>query len=401
MSALGGWEGTPRVAVGLSGGPDSAALLLLALGWTPNVTALIVDHGLRPEGTAEVVLAGDAARSVGAAVQISRIPPPRGGARARAARMAALEGQAAAAGCLHLLLAHTCGDQAETVLLRASRGSRERGLAAIPPVRHTARLRILRPLLGVSRRVLLEFLAAHRAATLHDPTNSDPLGGRSALRAMRLDRGGSGPATLALAMAARCVGRRPGHGPPPVLLRPEGFAILPAEMPDAAALAHLAATVGGGAHAGTAIPEPPSVFGGLRLCKASRFCGSWLLIREESAVEGPVAAEPDQVWDRRFLLRRSLPGATTLGALGRDAEVTKRFRLHHLPAVVRRVLPALRSGRGEVLGVLGSPVQGIDVLFCPALPLDVMASAQSRPLGGCVLAAQRLSSHGGGVVRSL
>ena len=52
LSAIGGFEPQPLVAIGVSGGPDSLALVILADRWARQeggqVRALIVDHGLRP-----------------------------------------------------------------------------------------------------------------------------------------------------------------------------------------------------------------------------------------------------------------------------------------------------------------------------------------------------------------
>jgi tRNA(Ile)-lysidine synthase len=62
MATLGPFEASPHVAVAVSGGADSMALCLLADGWARRrggqVTAITVDHGLRPGSAAEVVEVG-------------------------------------------------------------------------------------------------------------------------------------------------------------------------------------------------------------------------------------------------------------------------------------------------------------------------------------------------------
>src|SRR6266536_2158308 len=64
MAALGPFEPAPRLAAGVSGGPDSMALALLADTWARerggSLIALIVDHGLREASAAEAT--GTAAR---------------------------------------------------------------------------------------------------------------------------------------------------------------------------------------------------------------------------------------------------------------------------------------------------------------------------------------------------
>jgi len=126
--------GATEVAVALSGGADSLALVAAAVaqGWA--VRALIVDHGLQRD-SAEV-----AAQARGQALALrcrdasvlSVIVDGVGGleAAARNARYAALE---QARGGLPVLLAHTLDDQAETVLLGLGRGSGGRSIAGMRP----------------------------------------------------------------------------------------------------------------------------------------------------------------------------------------------------------------------------------------------------------------------------
>jgi tRNA(Ile)-lysidine synthase len=116
------------VAVAFSGGPDSTALLALAMrhGLTP--TAHHVDHQLRPHSGAEAEQAAAIAGALGCVVVIHRIavaPGPNLEARARDARRGVLPPGA--------LTGHTADDQAETVLLRLLRGSGAAGLSAIEP----------------------------------------------------------------------------------------------------------------------------------------------------------------------------------------------------------------------------------------------------------------------------
>jgi tRNA(Ile)-lysidine synthase len=76
--------------------------------------------------------------------------------------------------------AHTADDQAETVLMRLARGAGVRGLRGILPVRADG---VIRPLLGVERRELAEWLAARGIAHRVDSSNADARFRRNFVRA--------------------------------------------------------------------------------------------------------------------------------------------------------------------------------------------------------------------------
>ena len=116
------------VTCAVSGGPDSLALLVLATAAGLDVTAVHVDHGIRPGSgdDAAVVAAAAAAAGAGFACETVQVAPgPNLEARARSARYGVLPAGA--------LLGHTADDRAETVLLNLLRGAGLRGVAAMPP----------------------------------------------------------------------------------------------------------------------------------------------------------------------------------------------------------------------------------------------------------------------------
>jgi len=158
------------VACGLSGGPDSAALVALAAAAGLEVTAWHVDHGLRPTSGSDAEAARVVASRLGAAFELRRVrvdPGPNLEARARAARYGALPGD--------VLVGHTADDRAETVLFNIGRGAGLAGASAP----HAG---VGRPLLGLRRsetRALCELLGL---ATVHDPMNDDPSFARVAIR---------------------------------------------------------------------------------------------------------------------------------------------------------------------------------------------------------------------------
>lgn len=158
-----------QVSCAVSGGADSSALLVLAVAAGFRVTAIHVDHGLRPGSAHEADAVATLARRLGAAwdaVTAPVMPGPDLEARARAARHAALPAD--------VWFGHTADDQAETVVLRLLRGTGPTGLAAMRPERH--------PLLGLRRRETRALCAHLGIEVVEDPTNDDPRFRRNRVR---------------------------------------------------------------------------------------------------------------------------------------------------------------------------------------------------------------------------
>ena len=125
MAALGPFGACKRVAVAVSGGSDSMALAVLLAGWG-QPTALVVDHGLRPESGHEAAATASRLAALGVAARVLPINLTFGPAlavRARAARYLAMGEACRSAGLTDLLVAHHAQDQAETLLLRRRAGS--------------------------------------------------------------------------------------------------------------------------------------------------------------------------------------------------------------------------------------------------------------------------------------
>lgn len=396
IAELGPFEPAPRVAAAVSGGADSMTLALLADAWARSrggtLLALIVDHGLRVESADEAAATAARLGERGIATRSLRLQGLGHGAglaeRARDARFDVLTRACASAGILHLLLGHHAGDQAETVLMRALGGSGPAGMAGMLSLVETASVRILRPLLAISPARLRATLVAAGMAWVEDPSNADRRALRPRLRMLRLDRDGTGSATGALIAAAAASARErterdceiASELAARVVLRPEGFALLPAVGLTPPALAAVIQVI-----AGAPFPPPsrsvasladalkPATLAGTRLLVAGRLGEGWLLTREPAAMAPPIPAVAGAVWDARFRLVRhcTLPAGATLGAVGDDAS-----RLRHasvLPAAVLRTLPAVRHGK-NLLAVphLDYPerkaCEGISLLFSPPRP---------------------------------
>ena len=85
--------------------------------------------------------------------------------------------------CPVVATAHTANDNAETVLFHLIRGAGTRGLGGIPPVRVLgAGVRLIRPLLNVTRGEVEDYLAAHGLNHVEDSSNADERYARNALR---------------------------------------------------------------------------------------------------------------------------------------------------------------------------------------------------------------------------
>jgi tRNA(Ile)-lysidine synthase len=191
MATFEPFEASPTLAVAVSGGRDSMALALLSHGWAADrdgrVVGLIVDHGLRAESAGEAAATADALARHGieGAILAWSGAKPRAGlqAAARTARYRLLRDECRCRGILHLLLAHHADDQAETVAMRAVRQSGPDGLAGMAALVEQPEVRLLRPLLGVSRARLTAMLLARGVPWFDDPSNLDPRFERARLRA--------------------------------------------------------------------------------------------------------------------------------------------------------------------------------------------------------------------------
>ena len=415
MARLGGFEPQPQLAVAVSGGADSMALCLLCHRWTQArggaVLAITVDHRLRPESGAEAAAVGAQLRARGIAHTILTWEgdKPASGIQeaARAARYRLLVEYAAKLGLLHVMLAHHRDDQAETLLLRLAHVSGADGLSCMAAIREMPEVRLLRPLLPLSKARLVTTAKAFGLNWHEDPSNTAVKFARGRLRGagVALEREGLTAAGLAetahrmgLVRAAldEATATLLGHC---VALDAAGFAWLEPEPLRAApeevarrALARCLAVIG------RAAPPPrrerlesllDSLKNGLPKgrtlagCQISFHRGRVLVVREAAAVAAPAELSPGQRlhWDQRFWVRSTFDGGSpiTIGALGvlgrtgvRDPVFHARIRV--VPGLARPVLPALWDAHG----LLAVPSLGwsrsdrslvAEILFAPVLPL--------------------------------
>ena len=193
------------VAVGLSGGADSLALMAALVAEGHDVLALCVDHGLQDGSRAQAERTAEQARKLGARAWVLSVEAGATGqksmeAAARVARYRALAA-ACAAEELEVAVAHTADDQAETLLLGALRG-RVTGMSERSEVEGA---RVVRPLLNVRRADTEGACAELGLSAWQDPQNADTNFRRVALRREvipQLNHIIGGDAVPALAQAA-------------------------------------------------------------------------------------------------------------------------------------------------------------------------------------------------------
>jgi tRNA(Ile)-lysidine synthase len=385
-------------------------LCLFAEAWARarggEVSALTVDHGLRPTSAAEARQVADwlNARAIDHHVLTWTGPKPATGIQeaAREARYRLLADWCRTAGVLHLLLAHHRDDQAETVALRQARGSGADGLAGIPAVRELTGLRLLRPLLGVPKARLLATLETAGQPWLEDPSNVTPAFARSHLRlgvaldVSRLALEATEQAKLRAEEERRVACWLAAHA----RIDPAGFVTVARDALMSApldirrrAIRQILRSVGG-------LRYPPREARLARLveelraglprgrtlggCRILPWRGAVLICREPQAVreEVPLAPGVPVLWDGRFRIElRGEAPALVVRAFGRAGSrvlgsLTRPVTGRQLPAPVRPSLPSLWDG-SELVAVPHleaiSPAlvrnASVNVCFSPAWPL--------------------------------
>ncbi len=177
------------VAVALSGGADSTALLLAARDhWPGQVRALHVHHGLQAAGDDFERHCRQLCQALAVPLEVLKVqahPVPGQSPQdaARRARYRALARSAAAQGCTMVLLRQDADDQAETVLLALGRGAGLPGLAAMPERFERDGMVFGRPLLAVPAAAMRLWLLEQGKAFVDDPSNQDEHYSRNRLRA--------------------------------------------------------------------------------------------------------------------------------------------------------------------------------------------------------------------------
>jgi tRNA(Ile)-lysidine synthase len=369
---------SPRpVAVALSGGGDSVALLLAASAWANargrRLLALTVDHGLQPQSLVWTQTCAALADQLG--VQFEALAwegekPARGlPAAARAARHRLLAEAARAAGARVVLIGHTADDVAEARAMRraGSTTPEPRQWSPSPAWPEGRGLFLLRPLLGLGRAELRAWLLTQGASWIEDPANADPRFARARARAAL---GGTGAAALApepplaLALAQACRledwgsialpraalrGAAPGEAD-----RLVGLACVcaggGARLPALVARSRLAAELAGEAPLAATLAGA-RVTADAEVVRFAREAGE---MRRSGLQPLRLAQGGAVVWDGRFEIVAAAPGleARPLAGLTRRAPADQQRALAALPAAARPALPAIVEPSGAVTSPL-------------------------------------------------
>jgi tRNA(Ile)-lysidine synthase len=170
------------IVVAVSGGSDSLALLHALHGET-QVTAAHLNHQLRgPESDADEAFVAAFCQQHAIPFHVQKLPVAVKAAEAgenlesaaRRLRYDWLLQVARQVRANHVATGHTLNDQAETVLFNLLRGTGLRGLRGIAATRDLATgIKVIRPLLTVTRQDVLEYLAGHGLQAREDSSNLD------------------------------------------------------------------------------------------------------------------------------------------------------------------------------------------------------------------------------------
>ncbi len=176
------------LVVGLSGGRDSVALLHMLHGLQPDfgfqLSACHVNHQLSPHSAEWQSFCQHYCDDLGIHLDTLTVDVPRGTsegleAAARTERYAAI-GKLSAD---WLVLGQHRGDQAETLLFNLLRGAGIQGASGMPEMRRVRPgMRLMRPLLGIARQDIEDYLRCKSLHWVDDESNADVRYSRNFLR---------------------------------------------------------------------------------------------------------------------------------------------------------------------------------------------------------------------------
>ena len=175
------FENKPHVAVGVSGGPDSMALVYVVNKWINlnkgKLSALVFDHKLRKNSEEESYQVKEMLKNYNIEAVIIKAKKnkllKRNMAQARVNRFEGLIDYCYKNHILHLFLGHHFDDNLETYLIRKINGSNMEGLGSMNEITYFNNIQILRPFIKKDKISILKFNKKNKIKFIHDPTNQD------------------------------------------------------------------------------------------------------------------------------------------------------------------------------------------------------------------------------------
>lgn len=364
------------VAVAVSGGSDSVALLHLAQEWAAahgrSLAVLHVDHGLNPDSHVWRDRVRDMAGRLGAAFHSARWegPYPDTGlpAAARAARHARLADMARAVGARVILTGHTADDVAEGRWMQAEGSTlgQLRDWSPSPAWPEGRGLLLLRPLLGERRTDLRDWLGAQGGDWIEDPANADLRYGRSRARQALVEGGQAAAPQQDRPLRASCITADAWgviHARRDTEPRALAFGLVVAgggaRLPRGDRLVRLTGRIAAGENFTAGLVGARLVAGtdGLMLVREA---GDY---RRRGEPVQDLISGVETVWDGRFAVTVDAPGWRVAPLARRAARLgpADRAILAGLPAAVRPGLPVLirDDEAGPVLAQTGARVEAL------------------------------------------
>ena len=191
--AIAGFNPALPVAVALSGGADSVALLVAcAEKWPGQVSAVHINHGLQAAATLFEDHCRALCKQLNLPLRVQNVDASKQAGQspedaARQARYMAFSALALVESdgstIKSIAIAQHADDQVETLLLALSRGAGLAGLSAMPAHWQRDGIAYYRPLLGVAGADIRAWLAQRGIPFVEDPTNQDEQFTRNRIRA--------------------------------------------------------------------------------------------------------------------------------------------------------------------------------------------------------------------------
>ncbi|WP_170404118.1 tRNA lysidine(34) synthetase TilS [Ruegeria arenilitoris] len=384
----------PRLGVAVSGGGDSVALLHLLHDITQTeqtrLFAATVNHGLRPEAAAEADQVAELATRLGIAHETLLWQGWDGAGnlqdQARQARYRLLTDWARRNDIPAIALGHTADDQAETVLMRLGRAAGVSGLSGMPDARDQNGVTLLRPMLGITRQDLRDYLSGLGEGWIEDPSNHDQKFDRIKAREALTGLGALGISAQSLARVAenlaqarealarytqesarKCATVDGGD----VYIDRNSFGLLPMEIQRRLVVGIIAWIAGQGyPPRGTAVDQAATA---VREGQTLTLAGCLLIphkdkmwfCRELNAVATETAA-PQEVWDDRWVLTGPRAAGAEIRALGQAGlPQVPEWRALGKPRQALLSSPAVWSGQNLLAAPLADYSNGWSVDFAP------------------------------------